>query len=666
MGIQVEDLVFEIRDASFNRVAQLLPTDGLTTFKATLRFNNVGTWEISIPEVSPRADLLRTPGYGLVVTGPGGTVWMSGPTVAATNTRDMGLPYGEWAIRGATDAIILGERLAYPTPGSSNVAAQSSAYDTRTGTASTVMYGYVTRNLVSGTAPAARVVAGLTCATDTTLGSSVSFSARFDNLGEMLSSLANVSSPQLGFDIKQSGSGLQFAVYQPTDRTGTIRMDTDNETLQKATYGYGYGKTRAIVGGGGEGTARQFVEVASSPAESTWSRRVEAFVDQRQESDATKLTQAGTDLLNESGGTITSMDVVPTNDTTMSYGTDFYLGDKVTVAVAAQQVTGIVSTVQVTIGEDGVRVGCTIGNPVGFDYEAVLSKRQTDTTANVSALQRVEAVQGTLVPAAGTTGQALIKSSGADYATAWGDPVAALSVSTAKLADASVTNVKLANSSVTVNGNAITLGGSGDVTASQITSGTLPIAQGGSGVVTGAGLVPIIPSSVSSTGGTVSYNSTTGKITATGSNTAIVVNGVFSSTYTNYRVVMNDTVGADYMSFRSVNAGTVLTSNSYSWQNIGAQLGTIYYASGFNSASDTRFQMSAVTNASSSRAFDVFAPFISSINTSIVGHGRWSTASPTMWTFTGGLLTASTTTGFQLSVASGTFASTISVYGYKD
>jgi microcystin-dependent protein len=439
MGVQVEDLVFEIRDASLNRVAQLLPTDGLTTFKATLRFNNVGTWEISIPEVSPRADLLRTPGYGLIVTGPGGVVWLSGPTVAATSTRDMGLPYGEWAIRGATDSILLGEHLAYPTPGSANVAAQTSAYDTRTGVASTLMYGYVTRNLVSGTAPAARVVTGLTCATDTAIGSSLSFSARFDNLGELLSSLANVSSPQLGFDVKQSGAGLQFAVYQPTDRTGTIRMDTDNKTLQKATYGYGYGKTRAIVGGNGEGTARQFVEVASSSAESTWARRVEAFVDQRQESDSTKLTQAGTDLLNQSGGTITSMDVVPTNDTTMTYGTDFYLGDKVTVAVAAQQVTGIVSTVQVSIAEDGVRVGCTIGNPVGFDYEAVLSKRQTDTTAGVSKLQRVEAVQGTLVPAAGLTGQALVKTSDTDYATAWGQ------VTSAGIADGSVTATKIAS-----------------------------------------------------------------------------------------------------------------------------------------------------------------------------------------------------------------------------
>jgi hypothetical protein len=194
----------------------------------------------------------------------------------------------------------------------------------------------------------------------------------------------------------------------------------------------------------------------------------------------------------------------------------------------------------------------------------------------------------------------------------------------------------------------------------------VPIANGGTGGTSGAGLVPVVPTSVSSTGGTVSYNSATGKITATGSNTAIVVDGVFSSTYTNYRVVISDTVGTDYMSFRSVNAGTVLTTSSYSWQNLGAQAGVVYSASGFNSAADTRMQMSAMAGANSSRAFDVFAPFISSQNTSIIGHGRWSTASPTMWTFTGAVNTASTTTGFQLFVVTGTFAATISVYGYKD
>lgn len=659
MGIQVEDLVFEVRDASFNRVAQLLPTDGLTTFTATLRFNNVGTWEISIPEVSPRADLLRTPGYGLIVTGPGGVVWMSGPTVAATNTRDMGLPYGEWAIRGATDAIILGEHLAYPTPASSNVAAQTSAYDTRTGVASTVMYGYVTRNLVSGTAPAARVVTGLTCATDTTLGSSVSFSARFDNLGTMLTSLANVSSPALGFDIKQSGAGIQFAVYQPTDRTGTIRMDTDNATLQKATYGYGYGKTRAIVGGGGEGTARQFVEVASATAETTWSRRVEAFVDQRQESDSTKLTQAGTDLLNQSGGTITSMDVVPTNDTTMSYGTDFYLGDKVTVAVAAQQVTGIVSTVQVSIGEDGVRVGCTIGNPVGFDYEAVLSKRQTDATAGVSALQRVEAVQGTLVPAAGTTGQALIKSSGTDYATVWGDPVAALSVSTAKLADASVTNVKLANSSVTVNGNAIALGGSGTITASQITSGTLPIAQGGSGVATGTGLVPIVPSSVTVGSGSASVGAN-GLVTFTSAST-ILLNGVFSSAYNIYRIYFmaptntSNGASANQIYVRFATGGTVNTTANYSFTSFYSQTGS--YANSTGATGQTFMNPSYGEDL----VLEVSGPFTTSRATSATSYSSYSN------TAVFGQIGFNASTSFDgIQFLNNTYTGNVQVYGLRN
>jgi hypothetical protein len=202
-----------------------------------------------------------------------------------------------------------------------------------------------------------------------------------------------------------------------------------------------------------------------------------------------------------------------------------------------------------------------------------------------------------------------------------------------------------------------------------ITSGTLLIARGGTGVSTGAGLVPIIPTSVSSTGGSVSFSSSTGKITATGNNTAIVVNGVFSSTYTNYRIVINDTAGGDYMSFRSVNSsGTVnTTSTAYNWQNIGAQAGNIYYGSGFFASLDSRFQMSAMDANFSARSFDVYAPFSSSTRTSIAGNGRWgASGAPTAWTFAGSMNSTATTAGFQLFVPSGTFAATIMVYGYRE
>ena len=182
----------------------------------------------------------------------------------------------------------------------------------------------------------------------------------------------------------------------------------------------------------------------------------------------------------------------------------------------------------------------------------------------------------------------------------------------------------------------------------------------------GPGLVPVIPTSVSSTGGSISYNSATGKITATGANTAIVIDGVFTSSYTNYRIVVNDTAGSDYCYFRSVNAGTVLTSASYSYQSLGAQAGSLFYASGFYDAAATFIRLSAMEANQSARAFDVFSPFLSSQRTSLIGNGRWSTASPTTWTFSGAVNTASTTTGFSLLPPSGTFAQTIMVYGYKD
>jgi len=403
----VSDLTFEVRNASLQRVAILQPGDGLTTFKATLRFNNVGTWEITIPETSARADLLRTPGYGIIVTGPNGVLF-SGPTTAATNQKTSGSPIGVWAIRGATDSIVLGEHLAYPTPSTADVTLQTSAYDASTSVASTLMYYYVKRNMVSaangGSAPAVRAVTGLTCATDTAIGSSIVGKARFDNLGTLMQSIAATSTTQLGFDIKQSGTGIQFSVYQPTDRTGTIRLDVANNTLQKAAYGYGYGPTRVIVAGQGQGTARSFVETSSTSAESNWSRRVERFVDQRNETDTTKLTQAGNDLLAQEGGNISSLDIVPTSDSTMTYGVDFNLGDKVTVIVGSQEITGIVTTAQFEVKVDGLWVGLTVGNATGFDFDAVMMKRQADTTARVAALEKSEALSGTIPVGAGGTG----------------------------------------------------------------------------------------------------------------------------------------------------------------------------------------------------------------------------------------------------------------------
>lgn len=394
--MHINELTFEIRDESLNRVGQLLPVD-LVGWRSVLRFNNVGSWEISLPADHVLGQVLASPGSGILVTHESAGVILSGPTTAVENVSEAGDPNGVVKISGVDDSVILGERLAYPTPSSADVALQTSAYDTVTSElASTAMYGFVERNLVAGVAPSARAVSGLTLAVDEGLGSAVTKSARFDILGELLTELAVVDG--LGFDIKQNDLELEFSVFAPADRTGEIRMDVQNNTLSSTSYGYGLmGLSRAIVAGQGEGADRQFIEVDTSDSlasESLWGRRIESFIDQRNTADVAELTQAGLEALAESGVTVTSIDVVPSSDSTMRYGIDWNLGDSVTVVVGGQEVSAVVTQVALSVGSDGVRVGATVGQPTGVDYDALVAKKQTTTSKRVNALERKESSGG--------------------------------------------------------------------------------------------------------------------------------------------------------------------------------------------------------------------------------------------------------------------------------
>lgn len=388
--MRIDEITVEVRDGNFERQGLIQPVD-LATFSAVLRFNNVGTWSITLPVGHDMAELLRLPGSGIVVTGPNGVI-LSGPTISATNTKTGDNPNGDWEIQGVDDSQILGERLAYPYPVSADVKNQLNAYDVRRGLASTVMYGYVKANIGS-TAPVARKVANLTVATDTGLGTQTYQTARFDVLGELLSNIASVDG--LGFDIKQVDGSLEFHVYEPIDRTGTIRMDVANNTLQKTAYGYGApSATVSIVAGQGEGNQRHFEQVTtteSAAAETLWQRRIETFKDQRNTNDTDELIQAGKEELADKGQTITSIDVVPSSDSTMRYGIDWGLGDAVTVVVGEQEVASTVTTVALSVQPDGIRVGATVGEPTGVDYEGLIAKKQTTTTKRVNALERKEA-----------------------------------------------------------------------------------------------------------------------------------------------------------------------------------------------------------------------------------------------------------------------------------
>lgn len=397
----IEDITVEVRDESYQRVGQILPKD-LVGFKAVLRFNNVGTWEITLPANHDVGDILRLPGSGIIVTGPDG-VLISGPTISAQNTVTSENSNGDWIISGVDDSVILAERLAYPSPAVADVTAQTAAYDVRHTLASTAMYGYVEDN-IGPYAHATRRIVNLDVAADAGLGSYVYPAARFDILGELLAGIASVDG--LGFDIVQDGDILRFSVYQPVDRSGQIRMDVHNNTLASTEYAYeAHSLSRAIVAGQGDGLNRTFIEVSSTEsvaAENLWNRRIERFVDQRNTDDLNELQQAGIEKLADGGMTLTSVDVTPSSDLTMVYGVDWNLGDKVTVVVDEQEVATVVTAVSMSIESDGIRIGATVGQPTGVDFESKVAKHTQNTTQRVNALERKEVPAITWNDAEGT------------------------------------------------------------------------------------------------------------------------------------------------------------------------------------------------------------------------------------------------------------------------
>lgn len=385
--MRVEDLTIEVRNADLERVGQLRPAD-LVGFTAVLKFNAVGTWKVNLPVGHPMAEQLKLPGSGLIVSTDQGVIF-SGCTTSVVTNQTLQDPAGVYEISGVDDSILLVERLAYPTPTTADVTAQVNVSDDRTGAAEDVMKAYVEAN-IGAQAPAARKVSSLAIEPSAGLGATVTASARFQTLQELLVGLADVSG--LGFTIEQAGSVLQFQVYQPLDRSATVRLDLYNGRLTRSEFTYSRpNATHVIVGGAGDGSERILLErtsLESQEAAALWNRRIEVFADSRGASDSASLQQAADEILATDGRTITSSSVTPSDDQTMRFGIDWNLGDRVSVVVNDEETSAVVTEVGILITAEGVRIGATIGDTSKPEVEAQLAHNLQSQDERISNLER--------------------------------------------------------------------------------------------------------------------------------------------------------------------------------------------------------------------------------------------------------------------------------------
>lgn len=318
-------------------------------------------------------------------------ILFSGPVTEFTKVTTSEDSTGTWFFTGVDDNIHSADGNAWPEPSNDDPTTQTEAYDVRTGAAETLLRGYMADNLVDGVAPPSRAITGLTLAGgDLARGGTVTARARFTQMGKVLSDIATLGG--LGFDIVQENAGLKFYVYEPQDKSSTVRMDIANDMLSKTEYGFGAPTaTRVIVAGQGEGVDRQFIAVTTPEAgdeELAWGRKIESFKDRRDTGDPLELEQDGLLLVTENGKTITSLSVVPNSQETMQYSIDWRLGDIVAIVIGDEELVATVTEAVIAVGAQGVLTAATIGAPVGFDFESKIAQQQSEQGSRIAALER--------------------------------------------------------------------------------------------------------------------------------------------------------------------------------------------------------------------------------------------------------------------------------------
>lgn len=370
-----------VRDTALQRVALV---EDFQTAEFIGRFNDVGTWTITLDGRLPAATYLTAPGYGIeLVREVDGQTVLSGPMTKRQRRR--GADLNEVVVSGVDDNVWLARRRAHPQPGTAAPPYSSTEYDVRTNTCTTVLDQYVDINAGPG-ALAVRQVPGLTVPAVLTAGATVTGRARWQVLLTLLQELA-LAGGDLGFRVRQSGSDLEFRPYEPEDKTGSVVFSLELGNL--ASYDYDADAPQANywwVGGGGEGTARTIEHGQSSTSVTTWGR-IENFIDRRDTTDTSELEQEIAAAIDEQGER-TSLEVVPIDTDGQSYGTHYDLGDIVTVVVEGAEIQEAIREVRIALTPDGPqRTVPVIGTPGRHDVLA-LFRRVDGIAARTTNLER--------------------------------------------------------------------------------------------------------------------------------------------------------------------------------------------------------------------------------------------------------------------------------------
>ncbi|MFJ3089017.1 siphovirus ReqiPepy6 Gp37-like family protein [Streptomyces sp. NPDC086838] len=354
-----------VRNPALERIGQV---DDYTSLTVVPRYNAIGSFVLEVSADSDKAGLL-VEGNGLIIRTADGTLVDSGPirTVDWSRSKDDS-GEGKLTVGGVSDTEVLTRYTCWPAPASAIGSQADTVYKISGAVAETAMRTLVNANVGPG-ALASRKNPLLTLAANGGRGPTITRQLnQFDSLFAVLQDIANAAG--LGFRVVQVGTGLQFQVYAPTDRSGTARFAFDLGNLTDANYSTTPPTcTRAIVVAGGQSSPRQC---------KTYERAdplfpglvLEQFVDLTSVDTASvdlaaQMDQAAEEALTAGAGK-GALAISPIDIPLLQYGRDYNVGDTVSAKVRTAWMTDVVREVTLTCtASEGTTVKAAVGTSDG-------------------------------------------------------------------------------------------------------------------------------------------------------------------------------------------------------------------------------------------------------------------------------------------------------------
>lgn len=318
---------------------------------AVLRDADVGSFQVTVP-ASDALSRRVGPGWRVVIQDGGETV-LSGPlTEIGESVADSAR-----TLTGVSDLIHVQDRDLFGDPTKTWTQQTAEGKYARTGPAETVIRDIVHANVGTG-AVTARRQDGFTVTASQGRGKPVKVNDRDKPVLDVIRPLAR--SGGITFDVVQEQDArIMFRFRVPVDRSRAVRFTAQNGGLVDGSYSFVAPDVNAAMAAGkGTGTylnRREYVRATS------WGRRVEEYLDQTGTDDDPEIKQAADELLDEGreGATasITAQEVEGCR-----YGTDFWLGDTVTVAFDSATVSEPVRQVELSWDGHGRTAVLSLGD----------------------------------------------------------------------------------------------------------------------------------------------------------------------------------------------------------------------------------------------------------------------------------------------------------------